>query len=1580
MNSCYFSCHVEDDAPSPIHVPTPRFTPMIHPLSMLRPIVWIFLLSIHAASAWLVWSADSGLVISPAPSLAFQQEGAVASNGRDFLLVEVVADSARSLRATLVRGDRTLARQVTVANVPPGTMPAVASNGADFLVVWSAGRNGPIHAAILNGDGEITIQPFQISNDSSASIPLVASNGTDFLVAWSSSSHYTTRVSASGQVAVFNGRALEHSLGIDVALGTNGEIYLLAGADPFNAGVRVLRLDADGQALGEPIPLTTGGFERCPDIASQDGIFFVGWVESGGQGNVLKALRMAGDGTFLDANPQTIPTEPSNMPIIFVRERAGVLRVGYLNHQPIVVWISQAAGSLVCARIGNADHRFDSPAAVTSAVGLQSYPYFASNGATAFTGWIPGAAWISTAGTKPLPIIIPMATPAFRAGVGPQPILPQAQLVDPAENNYGTMTITLSENGLAEDRLSLQSRGAVAIENSSIRYENTVIGSWSGGMAGTPLRVLFNASATRTSVEAVLRAVHFDTVSSTQSIRTIEFGLVTVQGDHLQPARATLVFDFNDSGLEVSTAASLGIVSAGRVVSHGNGFVLLRAQGADVEIIHLNADHSIASQALFPGTTISASAQAASNGRDLLLVWSAGESGPIKGAILNLEGGPKLNPAFTIADRHSSWPPWPVVASDGTDFLVAWVDARESRPVLYATPVTATGQVAMLNGRALDAGSFAKHSLALTSNGDHYFLVFSDFFNSTVPAVRAVRIEKNGSPLGLPWTLVSSGAYQMNPAVATHNGNYLVIWKQVSAGVFIYGTRVAADGTVLDRDGLAIMTDQTLAPFDPVNVGFIQGKPLVTWQGYPAQYALYARLGDSNGRFTLPHMILGRALQGLGGIASNGSEALASWLTGAAWLREAPVLNPPPAIVLSGRQTTGYRAGTGPATLDAAAELEASATTVFNLLKLDVTGGSVDDRLALQNNGPLAVTADTIQFNNIPIGTLAGNRTNEIKIAFNSNATRAAVQAVLQNLTFDNIADLPLTSIRTVKFDLSTADGKHSPAAQLSIVFVPKFISYPEVTTVSLGEGFVLRPTIAASPSLVGQWRLNGVIFLGTTNYNPLFHQGRLETSGSFTLVVGNNGGWTESPPMLVLPNIGTLQGGDAFANGLPLSGVQGMGRGMSDTATREAGEPMHAGKRGGHSVWFRWQAPANGIATFKTTGSAFDTLLGVYTGSALGDLVEVASDEDRGGFLTSKVQFNATGGTTYHIAIDGFNGAAGHYVISWDFEATSDVLPVITSAPASHAVVIGGAAEFSVSASGSGLSYQWLRNDVAIAGATQPVFMIPSVQYLDVGKYTVQVRNNAGRTVDTAPAFLETGPSREALSEDKLEDLLARVGILRASLSLHDGISINRTKRHAAGPGAFISVAAGAIDGKLLSNRDSTSQPGEPNICGVAGGVSQWLAFQPEADGHLEIDTIGSDIDTLLAVYLGTGFLDLEEVACDDNSAPDGLRSRLVLPAKAGVMYLVVVDGAKGAKGTIKINWRLLPASSLRLDWKLLTSVDGRGVLLSGFNASKVVLQRTGDFKTWIPVVTNPPGRFEYEVRPNPSLPQQFFKLTEGP
>jgi subtilisin family serine protease len=112
----------------------------------------------------------------------------------------------------------------------------------------------------------------------------------------------------------------------------------------------------------------------------------------------------------------------------------------------------------------------------------------------------------------------------------------------------------------------------------------------------------------------------------------------------------------------------------------------------------------------------------------------------------------------------------------------------------------------------------------------------------------------------------------------------------------------------------------------------------------------------------------------------------------------------------------------------------------------------------------------------------------------------------------------------------------------------------------------------------------------------------------------------------------------DQFANRMVLSGSSVTTLGNNVNATKEAGEPLHAGNSGGKSVWWTWTAPNSGPVAVTTAGSSFDTTLGVYTGTVVSGLTLVAGDDDSGGWPASAVSFNAKVGTAYQIAVDGFD------------------------------------------------------------------------------------------------------------------------------------------------------------------------------------------------------------------------------------------------------------------------------------------------------------------------------------------------------
>jgi hypothetical protein len=98
--------------------------------------------------------------------------------------------------------------------------------------------------------------------------------------------------------------------------------------------------------------------------------------------------------------------------------------------------------------------------------------------------------------------------------------------------------------------------------------------------------------------------------------------------------------------------------------------------------------------------------------------------------------------------------------------------------------------------------------------------------------------------------------------------------------------------------------------------------------------------------------------------------------------------------------------------------------------------------------------------------------------------------------------------------------------------------------------------------------------------------------------------------------------------------------------ATHEPGEPNHLfdGTGGTHSVWYQWQAPVTAHVKIDTSGSNYDTVLAVYTGTAVNGLVAIDKNDDEvlGVVQTSVINFTATAGTIYKIAVDGFDDGDG--------------------------------------------------------------------------------------------------------------------------------------------------------------------------------------------------------------------------------------------------------------------------------------------------------------------------------------------------
>ncbi len=178
-----------------------------------------------------------------------------------------------------------------------------------------------------------------------------------------------------------------------------------------------------------------------------------------------------------------------------------------------------------------------------------------------------------------------------------------------------------------------------------------------------------------------------------------------------------------------------------------------------------------------------------------------------------------------------------------------------------------------------------------------------------------------------------------------------------------------------------------------------------------------------------------------------------------------------------------------------------------------------------------------------------------------------------------------------------------------------------------------------------------------------------VDAGTTYYIAIDGYGGWTGatvlnwaldgpvSPPPAI-PN-------DMFSTPTDISGASGQITGSTVGAKREAGEPNHGSSTGQASIWYRWTAPSTGNLRLTTRGSSFDTLLAAYSGGAIGDLTQLAANDDSEGGLWSTVTIPVTEGTTYRVAIDGWGGRMGSTTLAWSLtEPAPEPTPEPAPAP----------------------------------------------------------------------------------------------------------------------------------------------------------------------------------------------------------------------------------------------------------------------------------------------------------------------------
>ena len=374
-----------------------------------------------------------------------------------------------------------------------------------------------------------------------------------------------------------------------------------------------------------------------------------------------------------------------------------------------------------------------------------------------------------------------------------------------------------------------------------------------------------------------------------------------------------------------------------------------------------------------------------------------------------------------------------------------------------------------------------------------------------------------------------------------------------------------------------------------------------------------------------------------------------------------------------------------------------------------------------------------------------------------------------------------------------------------------------------------------------------------------------------------------------------TVQGAgainDKFDNAILLTSASGSTIGTNVGADKDSGEPNHGGNVGGASIWWQWVATANGTLTIDTFGSSFDTTLGVYTGASVSSLSSQAQNDDSGS-LQSRVEFEATVGTNYLIAVDGFSAgnaaAVGNVALNWQFAEEGATTGQLAVSPAAEFLSSGSIGGPFAPAS---MTYTLTNTSAAPVGYD----VITNGTFFDIDQNQGQLEPGASTTLTVSlNANAQTLGPGTAVGSVIINGISRTVAV---SVLTNSDLQDNFADRI---------VINNALPAQLLSsNADTTKETGEPNHGGNSGGASVWWTYTAPIDGTLVIETTGSNFDTLLGVYQGNTLGTLQLVAGNDDNS--GLQSLVAFEASANETYQIAVDGFNSDTGSITLGLDIL-------------------------------------------------------------------------
>ena len=658
------------------------------------------------------------------------------------------------------------------------------------------------------------------------------------------------------------------------------------------------------ESVEMPIPGFTGGRAREADMAFSGTQYLVVWRDARlGYSTDIWGARVNPDGTLVDPSGFAIASTPSD---------EGTPVVARNGTQWIVAWTLDEDEGVAAAVVS--DSALVTPlGTVAGTAAVENNIDLAANGTSALLVWqsdndVRGAVYSAGSFGAAFPIAATAADEAnpgvasstgdflvaFEEGATAQDL--RAQLVTAAGTLSGSaFTVSATTGAQIEPagtfdgtNFVLTWKGASDVWGARISPTGTVLDMSAGGIGGVRI---FNSANLVNGLAVACDATtclfgwdeRTDLVNNTTDVFgqrravadfTAVGGVITINDDLRHQAGISLaprtggghiaVWDDREVGIHNISLARIDstgtvedpaglLVNTGAMNSHRNAVFTTsasgqlaawsdsRAFGSDIMARRYSAtgeqlDGNPGARTVSDATYEQRATAIASSGTQYLVAWSDARNPTFDlFAARFLDDGTNLDPAgipISVAPNNQLAPD---IASNGSVFMIAFHDQSVGGNDIAGAIVTSTGTVTRFDiSRA--AMTQQNPTIAWDPAGSVFVVAWEDQRSGTDIDIWAARVQPDGTVLDTSGVLVSGGAGDERlPAIEAAGGQLLVVWEDLVADANgdIRGARLTATGalTVLDATGIAIATGA--APQQLPTVGALNnGRWSVAWEDH----------------------------------------------------------------------------------------------------------------------------------------------------------------------------------------------------------------------------------------------------------------------------------------------------------------------------------------------------------------------------------------------------------------------------------------------------------------------------------------------------------------------------------------------------------------------------------------------------------------------------------------------------------------------------------------------------------------------------------------------------------------------------